>query len=246
VSFFRLIGLTKEALFHFTFESFPFICFSSVMSSLTTNWVNFAQFGDCHPPKSSADPTTTPPSMNYQTDVSATLASLLSILSQSSKQPHSQPHVPPPLPINQPTPAHIEPVFIESDSIFDTSQWIGVPIIPWREPQQWHLPPRKSTNQPPPAPAVNTEDPPPVVVQPPTTYSHALKLVIQKAQSNDFLLELQRIKRRQHEVEEDLFEARCRIQRKYESKRKMNQLLKNLGSQDVSEEVRAALELKRS
>jgi len=178
--------------------------------------------------------------MNHQTDVSATLASLLSILSQSSQKPHRQQPVPPRLPINQPLPANIEPVFIDSDSIFDTSQWIGVPTTSWREPQQWHLPSRKSVNPPPPPPAVNTEDSPPAVVAPPTSYSCALKLVIQKAQSNDFLLELQRIKRRQHEVEEDLFEARCRIQRKYESKRKMNQLLKNLGSQDVSEKVPAS------
>jgi hypothetical protein len=60
---------------------------------------------------------------------------------------------------------------------------------------------------------------------------------MQKSQSNEFLFQLQRMKRRQHELEEDLFEARCRIQRKYESKRKMNQLLRNLGSEPADDQV---------
>jgi hypothetical protein len=89
-------------------------------------------------------------------------------------------------------------------------------------------------------PAVQSEDRQPVVVVP-ASYSQALKLVIQKSQSNGFLLHLQGMKRRQNELEEDLFEARCRIQRKYEAERKMNQLLRNLGSKNADEPVRPNL-----
>jgi hypothetical protein len=172
--------------------------------------------------------------MNPQPDVTSALASLLSILSQSSQQSHPQPYTPPPL--YPPRPSTIEPVFIDDTSVVDTTQWIGVPTTTWREPENWRLPPRKSPQSPSLRPVVQPVDPPPAVVAP-ATYSQALTLVIQKSQSNEFLLHLQGMKRRQHDLEEDLFEARCRIQRKYESKRKMNQLLRNLGSEHADEQV---------
>jgi Protein of unknown function (DUF2458) len=175
--------------------------------------------------------------MNRPTDVSATLASLLAILAQSSQQSRAQPNPASPLPIC-PSPAHneVEPVVSEGNGIFETSQWIGVPTTSWREPQKWHLPPRKPINPPPFIPSVKKrEELSHVAVT--ATYPEAIKLVIQKLQSNDFLVSLQRMKRRQHELEETMFEERCRIQRKYESKRKMNQVLKNLGSTRLDEEV---------
>lgn len=76
--------------------------------------------------------------MNSQPDVASALASLLSILSQSS-QSHPQPYTPPP--IYPPRPSAIEPVFIDDTSVKDTSQWIGVPTTTLPEPEQWPLTP---------------------------------------------------------------------------------------------------------
>ena len=48
---------------------------------------------------------------------------------------------------------------------------------------------------------------------------------------------VRRVKKRQDEIETDLWEDRERIKRSFESKRKMNQLLQSLGSQYKDEEV---------
>src|SRR5271170_7478861 len=84
--------------------------------------------------------------MNTGTDPSNALASLLAILSQStqppSSQPPSHPHPNPGLPPptnNHFALQHIEPVFIQGD-IFETTQWIGVPTVPWSEPRKWQFP----------------------------------------------------------------------------------------------------------
>lgn len=53
----------------------------------------------------------------------------------------------------------------------------------------------------------------------------------------EFMERLRRLKRRQDEIEADLWEERERIQRSFASKRKMNQLLQSLGSQYKSEEA---------
>src|ERR1700733_9396773 len=84
--------------------------------------------------------------MNTGTDPSNALASLLAILSQSTQPPsshlvsHPGPNSQPPPPANHRVDLqHIEPVFIEGD-IFETTQWIGVPTVPWSEPRKWQFP----------------------------------------------------------------------------------------------------------
>src|SRR5271170_3870722 len=84
--------------------------------------------------------------MNTGTDPSNALASLLAILSQSTQSPSSNltsrpgPNSQPPPPANHHVNLqNIEPVFIEGD-IFETTQWIGVPTVPWSEPRKWQFP----------------------------------------------------------------------------------------------------------
>src|SRR5271167_2259878 len=84
--------------------------------------------------------------MNTGTDPSNALASLLAILSQSTQSPsshltsHPHPNSQPPPPANHRVNIqNIEPVFIEGD-IFETTQWIGVPAVPWSEPRKWQFP----------------------------------------------------------------------------------------------------------
>jgi len=49
---------------------------------------------------------------------------------------------------------------------------------------------------------------------------------------------VRKVKARQDEIETDLWEERERIERSFDSKRKMNQLLESLGSQYKDELVR--------
>jgi hypothetical protein len=192
--------------------------------------------------------------MSASTDPSAALASLLAILSQTTKgsvtngHPSSQtrfPHVSAPL----------EPVFVEGD-ILDTSQWIGSSTVLWYEPRNWQLPriPREPRPKLPPPSSVprlaspsskrqRSESPhqdcpsPPVQPLSFPTYSQALKHVVLLSQSESFIMALKDMRTSQHNLESDLFEERQRIIRKYESKRKMDTLLQSLGSQNVGEEV---------
>ena len=179
--------------------------------------------------------------MNPGNDPSAALASLLAILSQSTKgqqtTPSSQRHPRPLLPI--------EPIFPEGD-ILETTQWIGIPTTPWYQPRQWQFPRTTEpvTVRPPPAKSKPT---PPKCISPELprgqlSYSQALKYVIQQSQSDDFLNSIRGMKVRQNNLESDLFEERCRIIRKYESKRKMNELLTSIqGSQNTDEQVRSQI-----
>jgi hypothetical protein len=177
--------------------------------------------------------------MNTGNDPSAALASLLAILSQSTKGQQTTPS-------SQRHPSHLslplEPIFPEGD-ILETTQWIGVPTTPWYQPREWQLP---RTNKPVPIrPPPNKPEPPPpstritpVLPPGPLSYSQALKWVIEQSRSDDFIDSLRRMKVRQNNLESDLFEERCRIIRKYESKRKMSELLKSIqGSQCNDEHV---------
>src|SRR5271170_7862653 len=103
--------------------------------------------------------------MNTGTDPSNALASLLAILSQSTQSPSSNltsrpgPNSQPPPPANHHVNLqNIEPVLIEGD-IFETTQWIGVPTVPWSEPRKWQFPRQDLTvlaqrRIPPPRPTV--------------------------------------------------------------------------------------------
>ena len=178
--------------------------------------------------------------MNPSNDPSAALASLLAILSQSTKgqqTPSSFQHNP----SHHPSPP-IEPIFPESD-ILETTQWIGIPTTQWYEPRQWQFhgtinpapvrPPPVKRVSPPPSKNITSEIP-----RGRLSYSQALKYVIQQSQSDDFINAIRGMKIRQNNLESDLFEERCRIIRKYESKRKMSELLKSIqGSQDTDEQV---------
>jgi len=178
--------------------------------------------------------------MNPGNDPSAALASLLAILSQSTKgqqTPSISQHHPshPPVPI--------EPIFPEGD-ILETTQWIGISTTQWYEPRLWQFP--RTINPSPVRPPTVKRVSPPLpsksitseIPRLPLSYSQALKYVIQQSQSEDFINSIRGMKICQNNLESDLFEERCRIIRKYESKRKMSELLKSIqGSQDTDEQV---------
>src|SRR5271170_8425156 len=201
--------------------------------------------------------------MNTGTDPSNALASLLAILSQSTQSPSSNltsrpgPNSQPPPPANHHVNLqNIEPVFIEGD-IFETTQWIGVPTVPWSEPRKWQFPRpdptvlaqrRMPTQIPPIIPEKRKRNPSPAAegMRPVslgpnnkvyTNYSLALKHVIRQSEDVEFMEAVRKVKARQDEIETDLWEERERIKRSFESKRKMNQLLQSLGSQNKDEKV---------
>jgi Protein of unknown function (DUF2458) len=202
--------------------------------------------------------------MNPNQDPQAALASLLAILTrsapnqtpQNTSTSHSHPqHSPPQCPpaVHQPSALeHLEPVFAE-DSILETTQWIGVPTTQWYEPRKWQFPRSSdvSTTQQAhlPGNVKRRRSPSPVqptkqLTSPATaevttfpTYSHALKHVIQQSETKEFMDAIRDMKKRQNDLESDLFEERMRITQKWDSKRKVNQVLQSLGSQHTSEEV---------
>jgi hypothetical protein len=203
--------------------------------------------------------------MNTGTDPSNALASLLAILSQSTQPPsshitsHPRPNSQPPPPANQHVDLqNIEPVFIEED-IFETTQWIGVPTVPWSEPRKWQLPrpdltvlaerriptprlttptiPEKRKRSPSPAPQKTQSVSPGSPQKTFTNYSLALKHVLRQSEDAEFMDAMRRVKKRQDDIETDLWEDRERIKRSFDSKRKMNQVLKSLGSQYKDEQV---------
>lgn len=180
--------------------------------------------------------------MNPGNDPSAALASLLAILSRSTKGQQTTSS-------SQHHPSHlIEPIFPEGD-ILDTTQWIGIPTTQWYQPRAWQLPrPDLTIPCPPqitspqivrlPSPEVKRKrSPSPTKVTSFPSYSHALKYIIQQTQDEEFISSIRKVKIRQDNFETDLFEQRSRIARKYESKRKMNELLKSIGSQYTNEQV---------
>jgi hypothetical protein len=173
--------------------------------------------------------------MNPGNDPSAALASLLAILSRSTKGQQTTSS-------SQHHPSHlIEPIFPEGD-ILDTTQWIGIPTTLWYQPRQWQFPrttepvtvrPLLAKRKPTPPKCI-----PPELPRGPLSYSQALKWIIQRSESSDFIHPIRGMKVRQNNLESDLFEERCRIIRKYESKRKMSELLKSIqGSQNTDERV---------
>jgi hypothetical protein len=188
--------------------------------------------------------------MNSGEDQSAALASLLAILSQSTQKNASTSFQPPNHSTHPPLSAHVEPIFPEGD-ILETTQWIGIPTTSWYEPRTWQLPrPDPTIGRPQirPPPVKRKRSPSPIEFQstssPATTgiasfssYSHALKHVIQLTRSEQFISSIRRMKDRQDDLESDLFEQRSGIIRKYESKRKMNELIKSLGSKYTDEQV---------
>jgi len=182
--------------------------------------------------------------MNSANHASTALASLIAILAQSTQTPAQQnstpqfPLVPPP---HHHASAHLEPVFIEGE-ILDTTQWIGTNTTLWYEPKPWQLPrPIRASKELSPNKRKRSVSP----VSQPTktkiisfpTFSHALKHVSQLSQSEEFIDALRKMKHRQNNLESDLFEERCRILRKFESKRKMSELLQSLESQYTPMEV---------
>ena len=177
--------------------------------------------------------------MDTGNDPSAALASLLAILSQSAKGQQTTPS-------SQRHPSHlslpIEPIFPEGD-ILETTQWMGIPTTSWYQPRLWQFP-RINTSVPIRPPPIKPKSPPPPkcitpeLPREPLSYSQALKYVIQLSQSDDFINSVREMKVRQNNLESDLFEERCRIIRKYESKRKMSELLKSIqGSQHNDEQA---------
>ena len=191
--------------------------------------------------------------MNPSHDPSAALASLLAILAKST-QKNSLPSQP--YSTHPPRPSHVEPVFTEGD-ILDTTQWIGIQTTPWYEPRIWQLRrpdnttqrpqrafPAKQKRSPSPLPELSSSTPTPIPTPTPatvkvfTSYSEALKHAVRQTQSEDFIDSIHKMKSRQNNLETDLFDQRSRITRKYESKRKMNELLKSLGSQYTNEQVK--------
>lgn len=178
--------------------------------------------------------------MNPDHDPSAALASLLAILSQSTQKTPliSHPRLSHPHPS-----AHVEPIFPEGD-ILDTTPWIGIPTTPWSEPRTWQLPRHEPTIRPqirpplvPSSTSVEQAICSTATVNSFTTYSQALKHIVRQTQSEDFIHTIRKMKTRQDNFESDLFEQRSRIVRKYESKGKMNELLKSIGSQYTNEQV---------
>ena len=203
--------------------------------------------------------------MNPNQDPQAALASLLAILSRSAQSQtlqnpsssHSHPqHSPqhnPPV-VNQPSAIeYLEPVFAE-DGILETTQWIGVPTTQWYEPRKWQLPhpshvsirrqiplpasvKRKRSASPVQSSKQSTSSFATTEVITFPTYSHALKHIIRLSETKEFMDAIRDVKNRQNDLESDLFEERTRITQKWESKRKVNQVLQSLGSQPTSEEV---------
>lgn len=178
-------------------------------------------------------------------DPSASLASLLAILSQTTQIPTGQSNQPRPSSINSP----LEPVFVQGD-ILETTQWIGSTTTSWYEPRTWQLPrllpapqitssssvprigsptsKRKRSHSPPKStPPLNSQ----TTISFPT-YSHALKHVVLLSQSETFITALRDMRKNQNNLESDLLDERQRITRKYKSKRTMATLLQSLGSQN--------------
>src|SRR5271154_1152309 len=201
--------------------------------------------------------------MNAGADPSNALASLLATPSQSTS-PNLPSHprstsLPPPPANHHVNLQNIEPVFIEGD-IFETTQWIGVPTVPWSEPRKWQFPrpdptvlaqrrippprpttptiPEKRKRSPSPAPQKTQSVSPGSPKKTYTNYSLALKHVLRQSEDAEFMDAVRRLKKRQDDIETDLWEDRERIKRSFDSKRKMNQLLQSLGSQYKDEQVR--------
>jgi len=197
--------------------------------------------------------------MNTQSDPTAALTSLLAILSQTTQQQQNRRLLPsfpfPPAHPGPPQPHSLDPVFVEGD-ILDTTPWIGARTTPWYEPRHWQLPrfppstPSQAPTQTKPVPRLASptskrkRSPSPSQPQRTTStplsfsnYSQALKQIITQSQRDDFVEALQSLRKRQNHFESDLFEERSRIIRKYESKRKLDTLLKSLGSENAGEEV---------
>lgn len=188
--------------------------------------------------------------MNTPNDPTAVLANLIAILSQSTQRPAQQapPVQLPPQhdPSQNNLAAYTEPVFVQGE-ILDTSLWIGTNTVPWYEPKLWDLPRQAqgSSSVVPPAAETpvnkQTQGPPPETVSSKIaslpTFSHALKYVAHLSQSEGFMDSIRGLKTRQNHFESDLFEERGRIHRKFDSKRKMGEILHSLGSQYTSAEV---------
>lgn len=194
--------------------------------------------------------------MNSAQNPSEALASILAILSQTTQKPSDESRV-----HSQSIPAlesrqELEPVFAEGD-ILDTSQWIGASTTVWYEPRNWQLlpPDSRTSGVAKSDPIVGTSLSPPAKRHRSdilelenqtqadgrpssfTSYPQALKHVLHLIQYGSFTEAIKRIKDKQHVFESNLYEERCRLTRKWESKRKMDQILQSLNSQSLGNQV---------
>jgi hypothetical protein len=171
--------------------------------------------------------------MTSYTDQSQALTALLDILAQSTRPRTSNSIQPQTHPIETPQRYDLQ----DDASINDNSDSIGESRVPWREPRPWNLRPRPYN------PAIPCVSPPKrkrsLSPQPDCfdSYSSALNYLVRKSQSGDFLQRMRKIKRKQDELETELWEERGRIPKKFESQRKLNALLQSIRSQSVSEDV---------
>jgi hypothetical protein len=70
-----------------------------------------------------------------------------------------------------------------------------------------------------------------------SSYTQALKYIIQRSQDEEFVRQIRDLRRRQDEFERDLWDERERIGRKFEGKRTMDKVLESLGSVAQGKEV---------
>jgi hypothetical protein len=190
--------------------------------------------------------------MTSPPDPSFALASILAVLSQSVQRQEKQNSriISPSLIPTQIQ--EIEPVFTDGRDILDTSQWMGVPAIQWHEPRRWQLPhstrlegysdparPLKKRRRSDIYDGTSIEHPltPTTQIRSFPSFTAALKHVFGLSESTGLVEKLQKMARRQNDIEADLFEQRSVLTQKWESKRKMNQLLHSLGSDGTDEKV---------